>query len=889
MTNTIPRLSAALEGRYRIIRELGQGGMATVYLADDLKHDRQVAVKVLKPELAAVLGAERFVVEIKTTASLQHPHILPLFDSGTADGFLFYVMPFIDGETLRTKLNRDTQLGVDEAVRIARDIADALDYAHRHGVIHRDIKPENILLHDGRPMVADFGIALAVSAAAGGRMTETGLSLGTPHYMSPEQATAEKEITARADVYSLASVLYEMLTGQPPHIGASAQQIIMKIITEPAAPITQLRKSVPQNVAGALAKALEKLPADRFSTAKEFADALTNPAFTLATSAGISTGARTARWRERAAIPLAVAAVVLLAAAIMGWLRSPATAPTQVTRVAFTLPDSAPLTPQPGILFALSDDGSRVVYVGPGESDVDIWMRPQNSLAATRIPGTNGGDSPFLSPDGDVVAFYRTTPSALFTVSLRGGPRLTLVSDSMVAFGGDYGPDRSAYFTRRGGIRRLRDGSSTVEEVTRVDTAAGGATFHGWVDVLPNGKAALFTIIRGSPEQHDIAVVDLESHKVTILFRGMYARYSPSGHIVYTTSEGGLFAIAFDARSLTTSGSPIPLVAGVTTGDNGISYFAIAPNGTMLYWSGGATAVHEVDWVDRTGRATMVDSLLKGPFDDLALSPDGRRLAISQRDGVNWNIWIKELDDGPMSKLTLQDGESFSPSWMLGGDAVAFVHSITGSANAELNVRRADGSAAAAVLFSPGKPLDYAFVSRDRQWFVYQISGATRDIYARRMTGDTTPIPLAASPKASEVAPRLSPDGKWLAYASNESGQSEIYVSPFPNTTTSRIQVSTAVGSEPLWAPTGLELFYSAGSDAASVFTAARIDATGAAVRVASRTPLFSRAPYNRNGVYGNMYDVSPDGKRFIMTRVRGDASANMVLVLNWFSELTAK
>src|SRR5438477_10473995 len=260
MSDVAVRLNAALAERYRIERELGQGGMATVYLAEDLKHKRKVALKVLKPELAAVLGAERFVQEITTTAALQHPHILPLFDSGTADGFLYYVMPFIDGETLRTKLDRETQLGVDESVRIACDVADALEYAHQHGIIHRDIKPENILLQNGRPMVADFGIALAVSAAAGGRMTETGLSLGTPHYMSPEQATAEKEISARSDVFSLASVLYEMLAGQPPHLGGSAQQIIMKIIVEPVPPVTTLRKSVPPNVASALEKALEKLP-----------------------------------------------------------------------------------------------------------------------------------------------------------------------------------------------------------------------------------------------------------------------------------------------------------------------------------------------------------------------------------------------------------------------------------------------------------------------------------------------------------------------------------------------------------------------------------------------------------------------------------------------------
>jgi dipeptidyl aminopeptidase/acylaminoacyl peptidase len=275
----VSALATALADRYRIERTLGVGGMATVYLAEDFKHHRHVALKVLKPELAAVLGADRFVQEIATTAALQHPHILPLFDSGEANGFLYYVMPFVDGETLRAKLDRETQLGIDEAVKLTTAVADALDYAHRHGVIHRDIKPENILLQEGRPMVADFGIALAVSAAAGGRMTETGLSLGTPHYMSPEQATAEKEISARSDIYSLGSVLYEMLTGDPPHTGASAQQIIMKIITEPAAPVTQARKSVPRNVAAAVSRALEKLPADRFATAKAFAEALENPAY----------------------------------------------------------------------------------------------------------------------------------------------------------------------------------------------------------------------------------------------------------------------------------------------------------------------------------------------------------------------------------------------------------------------------------------------------------------------------------------------------------------------------------------------------------------------------------------------------------------------------------
>jgi serine/threonine-protein kinase len=374
MTAGLERLTAALADRYRLERELGAGGMATVYLAQDLKHDRKVALKVLKPELAAVLGAERFVVEIKTTAALQHPHILPLFDSGTADGFLYYVMPYIQGETLRAKLDRETQLGVDEAVKVASDVADALHYAHTQGVVHRDIKPENILLANGRPMVADFGIALAVSAAAGGRMTETGLSLGTPHYMSPEQATAEKELTARSDIYSLGSVLYELLTGSPPHVGASAQQIVRKIVMDDARPVTELRKSVPVNVSAAVAKALEKLPADRFASAAQFAAALNDPAFRFGEGADTAGGARAAVGQERGAhVRLTAALVALVAVGVAGvWLGTLIrTAPVAVDgamRFRLALPGDSAVAPLPVDLrsIALSPDGRTIVATGAG-------------------------------------------------------------------------------------------------------------------------------------------------------------------------------------------------------------------------------------------------------------------------------------------------------------------------------------------------------------------------------------------------------------------------------------------------------------------------------------------------------------------------------------------
>ena len=310
MSDPVVRLNAALEGRYQIERELGEGGMATVYLADDLKHERKVALKVLKPELAAVVGAERFLAEIKTTANLQHPHILPLFDSGEADSFLFYVMPYVEGETLRDRIKREKQLPVDEAVRIATAVANALDHAHRHKVIHRDIKPANILLQDGEPVVSDFGIALAMGAGGGDRLTETGLSLGTPYYMSPEQATGDEPVGPPSDMYALGCILYEMLVGEPPYVGSSAQAVLGKIIQSKSVSPKEHRASVPANVDAAVRRALEILPADRFTSAQEFVRALGDEHFRYGEAVAGLAGADSGLWK-RLSIGLATLAAVL--------------------------------------------------------------------------------------------------------------------------------------------------------------------------------------------------------------------------------------------------------------------------------------------------------------------------------------------------------------------------------------------------------------------------------------------------------------------------------------------------------------------------------------------------------------------------------------------------
>ncbi len=330
MTDITDRLRAGLADRYTVERELGQGGMATVYLARDLKHDRQVAIKVLKPELAAVLGADRFIQEIKTTAALSHPHILPLFDSGSADGQLFYVMPYIEGETLRDRLNREKQLPVDSALQIAREVADALSYAHSRGVIHRDIKPENILLESGHAVVADFGIAKAVRAAGGESLTQTGMALGTPAYMSPEQAAGEQALDGRSDLYALACVLYEMLAGQPPFTGATAEALVRQHMVVDAPPVTNYRPAVPAPVAAALQRALAKVPADRFNPVAQFSEALRAAEASPATA----TPLRPARDTRRMPVAMGVLLVLAVLAGALVWRRRPSAASTIAASVA---------------------------------------------------------------------------------------------------------------------------------------------------------------------------------------------------------------------------------------------------------------------------------------------------------------------------------------------------------------------------------------------------------------------------------------------------------------------------------------------------------------------------------------------------------------------------
>jgi serine/threonine-protein kinase len=882
------RLNAALAGRYRIDRHLGEGGMASVYLAEDLKHDRKVALKLLKPELAAVLGAERFVQEIKTTASLQHPHILPLFDSGSADGFLYYVMPFIDGETLRDRLNRETQLGVGESVQIAREVADALDYAHRHGVIHRDIKPENILLNDGRALVADFGIALAVSAAAGGRMTETGLSLGTPHYMSPEQATADKDINGRSDVYSLGSVLYEMLTGSPPHTGANAQQIIMKIITAPAESVTAYRKTVPRNVADAVAKALEKLPADRFESAKAFSAALADPLFTTAGRPGTVWVGSAAGVSRSAIITVSAAMVGLAAVALWGWLR-PQQEPG-VLRYQLDIP-SIDVTGLDAPMPVPSPDGSFIVYPGsqPGSRiGSQLYMKQRSSVSATPIAGTAGAQAFAISPDNTWIAFGYGT--VLKKVQISGGVPVDLAT----------GVDGSL------GIAWLDDGTLVFSQTTRglpviaSVPAAGGETKVLWKSDSAGG--ALATSIRGTHgilfgacssfticDTWAMNVQTREAHRV--LPGIMWARYAEPGYIVY--EQGGrLSAIGFDPTSLTTRGQPIPLADMAT----GLFPFELSRSGTLITRTATNTIGNSYDmvWVDRAGRVTPIDTTwhfrVAAYANDhgWALSPDGTKLAIGLQTDAGDDIWVKELPRGPLSRVTFDAGSEVRPRWTRDSRSVTF---FSAGGVSGIHQRRADGAGSDTLLLAG--QIDEAVTTLDGSWLLFRIGArgsvaGGRDIRGIRLGGDTAQVKVVVTP-FDEEAITPSPDGKWLAYQSDETGRTEVFIRSFPNTEGFKRQVSNGGGAAPLWARDGRELFYLGQ------------DKTMMVVRLTGGSPITISQPATLFRVHDDLlsveyefytpWDVTADG-RFIMARARRVTDrvvTPIVVAENWFSELKAR
>ena len=828
MSDPVARLNAALEGRYAIERELGEGGMATVYFADDLKHERKVALKVLKPELAAVVGAERFLAEIKTTANLTHPNILPLHDSGEADTFLYYVMPFIEGESLRDRLDREHQLPVDEAVKITTDLAEALDYAHRNKVIHRDIKPANIMLHEGRPLIADFGIALAVGAAGGGRLTETGLSLGTPFYMSPEQATGDQFVGASTDTYALGSVLYEMLTGDPPYMGSTAQAVLGQIISSKHISATEKRASIPANVDSAIRKALEKLPADRFKSSQEFARALGDLAFRHGEAQAGRDGVKP---RRRV---LEVALIVAVGVALWGWL---APDQSQVVRHRLSFPIDVRV-------LDISPSGDRLAYVGRDEAGVErLWQREMNLLNASPIPGSESAKTLSFSPDGRQLAFVNSL-NELLVVSFGGAPPVKIADlDVTDVTGGrvDWGPDENIYVESLTGLARVRSsGGVPPEQVTMLQS---GENRHVFPHALPNGKGVLFTVRHGGDvSRNEIAVVDLDTGQHQILVSGVRALYAVTGHLIYATSEGTLEAARFDQDKLRMDGPPTVLFGGVEFGQFGSMQLAMSADGHLLYRSHSTNELAELFWIKRDGTAEPVESGWVETFRTVALSPDGTRLAVSISDRGEEHVSVRDLGGGPLLRLTTVGSLNWRPSWRPDGRAVGFISDQSGDLNAY--VRSTVGGGAAVELAAGSQGIEEVLWSRDGAWLVFRkgggLSGGTRDILRMRVGIDSVPDPMLAT-DAHERVPSLSPDGRWLVFMSDATGQDQIHVRPFPDGDEDWV-VSRDGGVEPLWSPAGNEIFYR-NADEQMVAVEVQTSPTFAALR---RRTLFATDLYRR-------------------------------------------
>jgi serine/threonine-protein kinase len=822
---------------------------------------------MLHPELSAVLGSERFLKEIELTANLQHPHILPLFDSGSADGLLYYVMPYVEGETLRRRLDRERQLPVGDAVRIAREVAEALDYALRLGVIHRDIKPENVLLHEGRALVADFGIALAVRNAGGARITETGLSLGTPQYMSPEQATAERELDARSDIYSLGSVLYEMLAGEPPHSGPTTQAIIAKIITDKPRPITDLRETVPAALAVAVHTALAKLPADRFSSAAEFAATLARPE--VATGGTAIHRPRRPRASLLAAL-IGAAVPVLVAGWLLGRRAGPGAAalpPSRLAILAAGLGGSG--SPSIQRHLALTPDGATVIFVAVGPDGRNRLMRQAlDAAGATPIPGTRlNTASPVVSRDGRWLLGSTYGERLVYRYPVDGGPgeALPIQPGGLAHF--DWDAEGALWFTGGSlGLMRLGAGDDSV-------TRPFGKRADGMLlqQILPDGRFALMAWKPIGSGDGPALVFDLRTGEQTPLLAMpvVELRYA-AGLLVYVLPDGSLQAAPFDPRKRRITGPAVSIATDVSITGSGFAQLAVAPTGALAYIP---EEPRSLVFADRAGSAHAAVGALHN-FHAPQFSPDGRRLSVDLNSADGRDVWILSRDQGTLSRATY-DRDGHDAVWTPDGRSITYTSTRAGPLGI---YRKRPGGAESAdsLLASPTLGYTGTWLRDGSALLTTGINlrpGSGRDIVIVRNGGRGPIEPFIASP-FSESYPALSPDERWVAFVSEQSGREEVYVRPFSGDG-DQLQVSQSGGSEPVWGPDGRELFYRSQGEGEPVLMMAAVR-TDRQFAVTSRRALFPVGDMVASAPHAN-YDLSPDGRTFVMVR-RSPATRIMVI-----------
>jgi len=860
------RLTTALSDRYRVERELGAGGMATVYLAHDLRHERDVAIKVLHPDLGAALGAERFLSEIKTTAKLQHPHILPLLDSGAADGLLYYVMPYVRGETLRARLERERQLPVPDAVRIAREVASALDHAHKQGVIHRDIKPENILLQDGAAVVADFGIALAVQSAGGQRMTQTGLSLGTPQYMSPEQAMGERTIDARSDIYALGAVTYEMLAGEPPFSGPTVQAVVARLLSEEPRAISGQRKAVPPYVDAAVQKALEKLPADRFASAAEFAEALRGGTGAMAAARG--GGKAILRQGSRARLLTLAGAIALLAAAAGAWITTrlghPSGTAERVTRFELPLRPGENLPSLLARSHLFTPDGTSLLYlVEQPDGKNQIMRRRLDEADAIPIPGATPTGDWTLSPDGQSIAFE--DGDDLYRMPLGGGLRTKIALIAQRGYGVAWpSPNVIVYGSVPQGAMQLIDlGQGTMRPLGRPDSSRR----MNWPLAIPGQSAVLVTVydpVTDSAEVRRVSLPDGASEPI-----GSPA-YFPvgvrNGQFVFLDHRGRLFVQRFDGRRV--SGAPVQVGSGIAMISAGfnLGYATLAPGGDLAYHDRTALSQLVLREPDGTVRSLVPDTL---SFLHPRLSPDGRRVAVTVVGdiGFSGSIWVLDRSTGVFAPAIQGDdrAQHDRAEWM--PDSRSLLRRVVQTSGRSYRIRDLDqGAADRPASWSTGQ-VNEVVAAADGATFIGRINddaslqGRLTQAVFTWSTRDTTPRQISGA-EQQVIGPRLSPDGRWLAYTGTEGGARHAYVVPFPGPG-SRVQVDRDGAGVPIWSRDGRRLYYAKAE--AMVSVAMENGRPLGAPRIEFEALLY---PTLLDGTHAG-FDVTPDGGFLLVRPVR--------------------
>ena len=882
-------------GPYEVLAPLGAGGMGEVYRAKDTRLGRDVAIKILPKDMSAdPERKERFQREARTISSLNHPNICTLHDIGSQDGLDYLVMECVEGETLAKRLEKGP-LPLEEVLKYGVQIASALDTAHRNGVVHRDVKPGNVMLTRTGAKVLDFGLAKPAALVLTGAtlsvatprtpMTEEGTIVGTFQYTSPEQVEG-KELDGRSDIFSLGSVLYEMMTGKRAFEGKSHLSVASAILEKEPAPISSIKPLAPPVLDRTVRKCLTKLADERWQSASDLASELK-----WISEAGMSSGTHAAPITRKVPAPwaYAVAGGVVVTLALAGLLlsRGQRARDESVVRLTITRPETEPIHVGYGPAFALSPDGRRIVFVVAHGADTQLVLRDLSSFDAKLIPGTEGAATPFFSPDGEWLAFM--APGKVKKIPVNGGAAIDVTDvpgfiGSGSTIGGTWLPDGTIVFNSgmTAGLFRVPASGGKAEAVKSPEDKKEIA-WEWWPEALPGGDV-LFTQRTGEgPGESSIAEVSLKTgNRKTVIEKGEYAHYAPGGRIVYS-QNGVLLAVPFDERKMEVTGPADPVLDGVQYRPSSYAQFAIAQDGTLAYIPGAATDLNNtLVTIDRGGR----EEALKAPpggFEDMDLSPDGKLLAMTVIGGQQWNVWIYDLQQGSLNRLTFE-GDNRDPMWSADGKRV--IYGSTRNGRKGLYWKPVTGTGGEEQLLDSPRQLFPASVTTDGKYLIYDL-GAWEDtaaIYALPLQGERTPQVLFK--QRSLANGKVSPSGKWIAYESAESGRTEIYVQKF-GAGADKWQVSTQGGDHALWSRDGSELYFRSSGPKGAMVMSTRVE----------KNEEFTFSPPQALFRFGCVeagahdYGVMRNGQKIVCIK-KPDAetkATHVNVVLNWTSELKKK